>query len=1147
MDAIAPAITPISGLPDREALRRQVAAFLADPDKLPQDRDNLLEHGLDSLHIMRLVSLWRRQGADVTFAQFVEHPTIEGLIACFASTPNGEPGIEAIADGPASDREPFALTDVQHAYWIGRRDDQPLGGVGCHAYLELDGHGVEPARLEAGWRRLLDHHPMLGAVFDEDGRQRLRPKPPGFALPVHDLTACSAEAVADALLATRARLDHRRLDVARGEVAGLELSLLPGGATRIHFDIDLLVADVQSLGILLRDLAAAYARDARPLASPNWSFSRYLEAQRGCRAAHRDQDRAYWQARLDDLPTGPVLPLAVRPEDIRAPVFTRRSHILPATRWSRLRELAAAHRLTPAVVLACAFATVLTRWSTHDDILLNVPLFDRDASEPGLDDVVADFTNLLLLRCDHRRDLGFAEQARTLQQQLHADIAHAGYSGVQVQRDLASRRQSMTGIAPVVFACNLGTPFVGAEGRSALGELGYMISQTPGVWLDHQVYEQDGALLLCWDAAEALFPAGLIDAMFAAYAGLLDWLSGDASRWQAPVPDLLPASQAAIRARVNATDAPRPDGLLHDGFFAQAARAPARPALLGEGAPVSYGALAERALRIAALLRSEGVAPGDPVAVTLPRGPDQVAAVLGVLAAGGVYVPVSLDQPQARRARILAKAGIRHVLTVADRLGGTGAAVAIDIARAAAHRPLPAPLPRPADEAAYVIFTSGSTGEPKGVEVSHAAALNTVAAINRRFAVGPEDRVLTVSALDFDLSVYDIFGLLAAGGALVVVGEADRREAPRWHELIGAHGVSVWNSAPALLEMLLAVPGGLPSLRLALASGDWIGLDLPARLAERAPGCRFVALGGATEAAIWSNACEVEVVRPDWRSIPYGWPLANQRYRVVDARGRDCPDWVAGELWIGGAGVALGYRGDPVATAARFLEREGTHWYRTGDLGRYWPDGTLEFLGRADQQVKIRGHRIELGEIEAALEAHPGVAQAVAVAVGERTRRRLAAFVTASGPDLEPAELVPHLAALLPAPAVPSSIAVLAALPLTANGKVDRKALAARAEAEPEAVREDTDEAPRGPVEAAIAAIWVELLGLDAVSRTDSFLALGGDSLIATEMVARVGRELGIPLSLRQIFAEPTIAGLAGVIAERGVEESAESIEEGVL
>ncbi|MFD6726209.1 AMP-binding protein, partial [Streptomyces sp. NPDC060131] len=274
---------------------------------------------------------------------------------------------------------------------------------------------------------------------------------------------------------------------------------------------------------------------------------------------------------------------------------------------------------------------------------------------------------------------------------------------------------------------------------------------------------------------------------------------------------------------------------------------------------------------------------------------------------------------------------------------------------------------------AYVIFTSGSTGEPKGVEITHAAAWNTIADINARHAIRGDDRVFALSALDFDLSVYDVFGLLAAGGSLLLPTEDQRREPARWPDLMDRYGVTVWNTVPALLDLLLDADGQegregrrIAGLRTALVSGDWIGLDLPARLRARTGrSCAFVAMGGATEAAIWSNTLTVTEPDPRWVSIPYGRPLTGQHYRVVDRDGRDCPDWTPGELWIGGAGLARGYLADPARTAEKFVERDGRRWYRTGDLGRFRDDGLLEFLGRLDSQLKSAGHRIEAGEVEA--------------------------------------------------------------------------------------------------------------------------------------------------------------------------------------
>ncbi|MFD2235075.1 amino acid adenylation domain-containing protein [Phaeospirillum tilakii] len=1117
-------------------LRAQILPLLSHPGRTPSDDDDLIEAGLDSLQVMRLVANLGQAGVAVTFSALIERPTLAAweelvLAAAPAREDPGAATMKTATDdavgGDTVDGDAFALTDVQHAYWIGRRDDQPLGGIGCHAYIELDGHDVSPDRLEAAWNILRRHHGMLRAQFGADGTQRIAPADDSVhPLPVHDLRAATPNEAAAALDATRDHLSHRRLAVETGEVAGLELSLLPDGATRIHFDVDLLVADVHSLHILLRDLAAAYAHAATPPAPVDWSFARYLAHETRRKAASRDTDRAYWLDRLADISGGPALPLRRQPEEIGTPRFRRHLRRLSPPAWDALRRHAARHRLTPALALATAYAETLARWSASPRFLLNLPLFDRQGGDPGQEEVVADFTNLLLLAVDCGEDRPFAARASALQADLHTGIAHAGYSGVRVQRDLARLRPGERSFAPVVFACNLGTPLLGDEARAVLGELSYMISQTPQVWLDHQVYELDGGLLLTWDAIDGLFPDGLIETMFAAYAGLVETLATDAAAWERPVPAALPAQQRAVRTAVNATEAPFIPRRLHDPLFTTAGLSPERVAVLDDGTAHSYGALADRALQVAALLVEQGVRPGDPVMVTVPRGSDQIVAVLGVLAAGGCYVPVGIDQPAARQARIRETADIRHALLPAD------------LAAATRRPPLDRPVEVAPESPAYIIFTSGSTGEPKGVEVTHQAAANTVDAINRRYRIGAGDRVLAVSSLDFDLSVYDIFGLLGAGGAVVVVGEEERRDAAAWLDLIRRHRVTVWNSVPILLDMLLvaaeAMGGPLP-LRLALVSGDWVGLDLPFRLATASGAAtRLAALGGATEAAIWSNVYDVTgPLPPHWHSIPYGAPLDNQCYRVVDPRGQDCPDWVAGELWIGGSGLATGYRGDPAQTARRFVTAGGRRWYRTGDLGRYWPDGTLEFLGRTDHQVKVRGHRIELGEIEAALQAQPGVRHAVALAVGHP-----AALAAALVPDPgAPADLITRVRAglgdRLPDYMVPATLVVRDALPLSANGKVDRAALAAALAGLATVPPAAGDDPPRGELERRVAAVWSAVLGQERVDRGDDFFLLGGDSLLATRAVARLRQEgLTADHPLRLLFARPVLAEFAAGLTE---------------
>lgn len=490
--------------------------------------------------------------------------------------------------------------------------------------------------------------------------------------------------------------------------------------------------------------------------------------------------------------------------------------------------------------------------------------------------------------------------------------------------------------------------------------------------------------------------------LVAAHQKLLTWLATGFLK-QRP-PSLLPSEQQKVREEVNSVSKAFPDHLLHKGFFEKASETPDQIALIwssDEGIrQVTYQELAQHALSLASVLVEEGVKPDDFVAVTLPKGMNQITAVLGVLAAGAVYVPIAPDLPEDRKVIIRKKANINVVVTDQEFLSrdkdlsdGTKAV----LVEAVDHKnPMSSPLAVSSSSLAYVIFTSGSTGTPKGVEITHHAAFNTIFDINTRYNVSNQDRILALSALDFDLSVYDIFGLLSVGGTLVIPDDKDRKEASVWVKLVQQYQVTVWNTVPALLDMILLATEGidrLSSLRTVLVSGDWVGLDLSGRLKKQAPNATFVALGGATEAAIWSNYYEVGEIPNHWKSIPYGKPLSNQKYRICDPSGRDCPDSVVGELWIGGKGLSNGYLKEPELTANSFITDQGERWYKTGDLGKYWTDGNIEFLGRKDQQVKVRGFRIELGEIESTLKKIEGVGGALAAVHDTGTSRHLVAGV----------------------------------------------------------------------------------------------------------------------------------------------------------
>ncbi len=915
--------------------------------------------------------------------------------------------------------DPFPLTDVQSAYLLGRSAVFPYGRVACHGYGELVFPELDASRLELAWQGVIERHDMLRAVVLDEGGQRVLPAVPPYRVEVRDARGSDALRFAAAVEATRADLEQRMHEPAEWPLFELRVTL--GDAESIvHLSIDFLIADYVSIQLLLDELLARYDDPTRALRPFEIGFRDYLVAERALRSGPAyERDRAYWLTRIDELPPAPDLPTARDSRDA-SPHFRRRRLELDTEAWAAFKSFAQEADLTASTAVLACYAEVVARWSRRQRFTLDVTVLSRLPLHRDVDQLIGDFTSIELLAVEYDANVPFRERARSLQAHLWEDLDHRLFSGVEVMRELARRRGRDEALFPVVFtsALGLGGPVDGA--KTVRPELGYGVSQTPQVWIDCQAGERDGRLALNWDVREAVFPEGLVDDMFDSFECLLERLAADGGAWEATDVLELPPRQLERRHRVNATDAPLPDHLLQEPILARAAETPERTAVVTPSASITYGELVARAQRVAEWLVANACRPSDRVAVVMQKGWEQSVAVLGTLLAGGAYVPVDASQPPARRDAMLADAGARLVLTqsvLSPDVPAAYRAVAVDELE-------PAPVVGPAsprvkpDDVAYVVYTSGSAGTPKGVMVSHRGAANTIVDVNRRFAVTRNDTVLALANLGFDLSVYDLFGVLGVGGTVVVPDARRRGDPSHWAELIAAHEVTLWNSVPAQMQMLgeyLAGASGveLPSLRLALLSGDWIPVDLPDRIRSRVPQLELVALGGATEAAIWSIFHEIRDVPPAWRSIPYGRPLSNQRFHVLDAAGRARPDWVAGELHIGGEGLALGYTDDAL-TRQRFFVHEQLRerLYRTGDQGRYLPSGEIEFLGREDLQVKIRGHRIELGEVEAALCAYDGVGAAAALVAGDAPfERRVVAFVQpARRPPGDASALVTDLA-----------------------------------------------------------------------------------------------------------------------------------------
>ena len=534
-----------------------------------------------------------------------------------------------------------------------------------------------------------------------------------------------------------------------------------------------------------------------------------------------------------------------------------------------------------------------------------------------------------------------------------------------------------------------------------------MISQTPQVWLDFQSFSDMGDLILCWDYVKELFDPAVIEDMYSSMIKMVKELAV-LDDWNKVI-DVLPDSQKKNRTTEMMEILPLqfPEKNLYSEFLRRVEETPELSAIIdsASGKQISYKKLKNISLQIAAFLKDEGIKPGDYVGITLPRGYRQIYAIMSILFVGGIYVPIASSQPKERRKKIYDQIGIQYVVSDAKTIEDCGILDekinVINLEQAMKYNTsLREPEWVAYDSSAYVIMTSGSTGVPKGVEISHQSAMNTILDLNEKYSVDKEDVLLMVSAIDFDLSVYDIFGILSAGGTIVSLNEGNYKNPEVWLQMLDKYNISMWNSVPILFDMLVTMAEGRKrklEIRLVFLSGDWISIELPARFYSISnQNSLIVAMGGATEASIWSNFFEVPKTIPaHWVSIPYGKALKNQVYRVIDDYGRICPNHVEGELCIGGVGLAKGYRGDKQLTEKKFiLDHDGMRWYKTGDKGLTWNDGTIEFLGRKDSQVKIKGHRIELGEIENAIKRYPGVRNAI-VSVVEHSKndKKIVAFI----------------------------------------------------------------------------------------------------------------------------------------------------------
>jgi amino acid adenylation domain-containing protein len=1163
VDRKALPVPAVTGLPSgagyvapRTPVEEVVAGIWA--DVLDRERvgltEDFFELGGHSLLATRIVS-WVRHAfrIELPLRVLFDAPNVGALAAAIESRMrSGEaPAAAPIERAPRGGALPLSFSQ-QRLWFIHQLEpDSPAYNIPAAVRLEGD---LRPAALAEVLTGVAARHEVLRTSFPSVGGEPVQEVAPAgpVALPVLDLAALPAgmrEPESRRIASQEAR---RPFDLARGPLLRARLLVLGPAEHALLLTVHHIVSDGWSTDVLVRELTTLYRSVTAgvPAALPRLPVQ-YADfavwQRRWLQGENLEQLTGYWRRQLAGAP--PVLDLALdRPRPaVRTSLGGHVGTTLPAPVANSLAALARRSGVTPFMALEAVFALLLRRWSGAEDLSIGSPISGRH--HPGLENLIGFFVNSLVLRNDLSGDPALEELIARVRRTALDAYAHQDLPFEKLVEELQPERQlGQQPFFQVMFELQhvqgAGPQAGGAPRGLAMSQMSF---ENPTVKFDLALtaFQSAHGLMALLDYSADLFDRSTIERMAEHLANLLRAAIEDPVRRISEIPLLGAAESHQIAAEweVSGATGEGPAESAVELLARQAALRPDAVALEtdGSGAPLTFRDLDRAVARLAARLVRSGVGPEVRVALLAERSPELVVGLLAVLAAGGACVPLDPAHPKARLELQIADAAPTVVLAhrpVLERLGldlRSVRAVLLD----GAAMPVPGEIERPEHrpqpgDLAYLIYTSGTTGRPKAVMVEHGNLAHTLRAAQRAFGFAPDDRMPCLAPASFDIFLFELLLPLLAGGTAVLV---DLRPAPDPERLAALLEESTRvHAVPALMRQLAEAArhrGGARygRLRTVFTGGDAVPPELLDDLRETFPKAQTVVLYGPTEATIICAAHAVPPAGTLRREAWIGRPLDGVRLRLADRDGQPVPAGVPGEIWIAGPGVARGYLHREDLTAERFVTAGGQRFYRSGDLARWLPDGSLAFLGRADQQVKIRGFRVELGEIESLLGEQPAVREAVVLAREDTPGdRRLVAYVCpVEGAGAAPAETIAELRAALadrlPEWMVPAAFVLLDALPLTPHGKVDRRALPA-----PDLAAGRDFVPPRGPVEEALAAIWAGVLGLERVGARDSFFELGGHSLLATQVASQVRAVLDLELPLRTFFEETTVERLAARI-----------------
>lgn len=1117
---------------------KQAVCNIIGDDEIDYD-ENFFYMGIESVAMTKIVAdLEEIYHVNIAYEDFIDHATLNDFSEFMTNLIERNEGNNYLQEmnyqiDYSKWGHPFELSDLQEAYYVGRLNENEYNGIPTNGYMEMVCEKYDHEKFSATMLKLINRHPMLRCFFDDDGMQHILEHIDYYDIDVTDISDLDDKEKEKKILDIRHEMVNLRVDIYEAPLLATKVTIIGKDKAIIHFYVDALILDGWSYEVFHRELEELYTDENVKLRELGVTYQDYVDFKKQFKKTNKyKEDKAFWMERIADMPEAAVLPEISPLNSIKVKIGAQVECGLDIETWHKIEDKARQHQVTPFSVLFSTFVLVVSRWNYKQRLLFNIPEFDRPMFHEDMDKILGVCSGFLLFTSDNTKKITFGEFVKQTQTELTSLIQHHGFSGIEISREM----YKLTGehdkaLAPLVFGMLPDLPHKDKE----ILKVRYQENHTSQVWIDINTCVYDDGIQFNWNYIDKHLDKEMLENMVGLQKELLRKIAVDDSIWNEIISFELPENDRKIIDNANNTDENIEIHTLCDVIRTSLDKYSENIFVITEKDSFKYSDVKKIMLSFADDLIKRGCKAGDRIMVYMPKGIRQVCMVLAITYIGAVYVPMDYQYPIKTLLKCVENVDAKVIITSHEKSGlfDEKDIYVPDLKNVHDVEEF-APAEISIDDLLTIIHTSGSTGMPKAVMVTHKGLYNSLAFTNSKFGVNENDRCIALTNLAHDMEMYDIFGMLLAGAGILMPYQESSIDPRYWLNKMKQHKVTIWNSVPAFASMILDEikpedKDVFSEMRLMIFGGDYLKCETVKSIWSLNKDITIVNVGGPTETTLWNIYHVVTEDDINKGIIPYGRPIFNTKYYLLNEKLEEVPIGVVGMMYCAGIGITKGYLNDEKSTNSNYFiyEKTGERIYKTGDLGKYNENGEIIFCGREDQQIKINGKRIELNEINTALRNIDKIKDCTVLF--DKDKKQLTAFIISD--DISDGNIIQEqLSQVLPRYMIPSRYVKIDEIPLTKNGKVDRKKLLSLDNQTISHNRQSRE--VKTELEGKILDICKEFLCSD-IDLDSEFFMVGGDSLLAVKLLAKLREEFDISISLTELFGKNTIGEWCDLIANK--------------